>query len=164
MTEMIAPPRPARRPGARSDDSYDDVVEMFQVLNQLPAESHEYRQQRERIVARCLPLADHVASHFARRGEGLEDLTQVARVGLMNAVNRFDPTKGPSFIGFAVPTMMGEVRRYFRDFSWGMRVPRRLRELHVQIGRTTAELAQKLGRAPTATELSQQLEVPREEV
>jgi RNA polymerase sigma-B factor len=164
MTEMIAPPRPARRAGARSDDSYDDVVEMFQVLNQLPAESHEYRRQRERIVARCLPLADHVASHFARRGEGLEDLTQVARVGLMNAVNRFDPTKGPSFIGFAVPTMMGEVRRYFRDFSWGMRVPRRLRELHVQIGRTTSELTQKLGRAPTASELAEALGVPHEEI
>ena len=82
----------------------------------------------------------------------------------MNAINRFDPAKGPSFIGFAVPTMMGEVRRYFRDHSWGMRVPRRLRELHVQIGRTTADLAQKLGRAPTASELSAVLGVPREEI
>ena len=148
----------------RSDDSYDDVVEMFAALRQMPAESHEYSRQRERIVARCLPLADHVASHFARRGEGLDDLTQVARLGLMNAVNRFDPDKGPSFIGFAVPTMMGEVRRYFRDYSWGMRVPRRLRELHVQISRTTSDLAQKLGRAPTAGELSQVLEVPHEEI
>jgi RNA polymerase sigma-B factor len=164
MTDMVAPSRPARSAGAKSDDSYDDVVDMFVALRQMPAESHEYGRQRERIIARCLPLADHVASHFGRRGESLEDLTQVARLGLMNAVNRFDPSKGPSFIGFAVPTMMGEVRRYFRDFSWGMRVPRRLRELHVQIGRSTAELAQKLGRAPTATELSQQLEVPREEV
>jgi RNA polymerase sigma-B factor len=137
---------------------------MFVVLRQLPAESHEYGRQRERIVARCLPLADHVASHFARRGEGIEDLTQVARLGLMNAINRFDPDKGPSFIGFAVPTMMGEVRRYFRDYSWGMRVPRRLRELHVQISRATGDLAQKLGRAPTAGELAQILEVPREEI
>ena len=109
-------------------------------------------------------MADHVASHFARRGEGLDDLTQVARIGLMNAINRFDPDKGPSFIGFAVPTMMGEVRRYFRDHSWGIRVPRRLRELHVQISRTTSDLAQKLGRAPTAGELSRVLEVPREEI
>ena len=82
----------------------------------------------------------------------------------MNAINRFDPAKGPSFIGFAVPTMMGEVRRYFRDYSWGMRVPRRLRELHVQISRTTADLSQRLGRAPTAGELSQVLEVPHEEI
>lgn len=137
---------------------------MFVLLRRLPPESDDYARQRDDIVSRCLPLADHVASHFARRGESLEDLTQVARLGLMNAINRFDPDKGPSFIGFAVPTMMGEVRRYFRDYSWGMRVPRRLRELHVQISRTTSDLAQRLGRAPTAGELAQVLEVPREEI
>ncbi|SPM36788.1 DNA-directed RNA polymerase specialized sigma subunit [Mycobacterium rhizamassiliense] len=168
MTDVLVPPRPATRPAPpakrRSDDSYDDVVEMFLVLSTLPAESHEYRRQRERIVKRCLPLADHVARHFGRRGEGLEDLTQVARLGLMNAINRFDPDKGPSFIGFAIPTMMGEVRRYFRDFSWSMRVPRRLRELHVQISRATADLSQRLGRAPTASELSKELGVPHEEI
>ena len=161
MTDVMTSPRSA---GTQPDDSYDDVVDMFVALRQMPAESYEYRRQRERIVARCLPLADHVASHFSRRGESLDDLTQVARLGLMNAINRFDPGKGPSFIGFAVPTMMGEVRRYFRDHSWGMRVPRRLRELHVQISRTTSDLAQKLGRAPTAGELSRVLEVPREEI
>ena len=164
MTEVIAPPRPARSAGAQSEDSYDDVVDMFLALRQMPAESREYGRQRECIVARCLPLADHVARHFGGRGESLEDLTQVARLGLMNAISRFDPAKGPSFIGFAIPTMMGEVRRYFRDHSWGMRVPRRLRELHVQLGRTTADLTQKLGRAPTASELSQVLGVPHEEV
>src|ERR1700722_10581440 len=105
MTDTIAASRPPRPAARRSDDSYDDVVDMFAALRQMPAESHEYRLQRERIVARCLPLADHVARHFGRRGESVEDLTQVARVGLMNAVNRFDPAKGPSFIGFAVPTM-----------------------------------------------------------
>lgn len=164
MTDVIAATRPAPAVSTQTDDSYDDVVEMFVALREMPAESHEYRRQRELIVSRCLPLADHVASHFARRGEGLDDLIQVARLGLMNAVNRFDPAKGPSFIGFAVPTMMGEVRRYFRDYSWGMRVPRRLRELHVQISRTTGDLAQKLGRAPTAGELSKVLDVPREEI
>jgi RNA polymerase sigma-B factor len=164
MTDIAIQPRPARPAGKQSDDSYDDIVEMFVALRQMPAESHEYCRQRERIVARCLALADHVASHFARRGEGLDDLTQVARLGLMNAINRFDPAKGPSFIGFAVPTMMGEVRRYFRDHSWGMRVPRRLRELHVQITRSTGELAQQPGRAPTAGELAKVLGVPREEI
>ena len=164
MTEVLARPRPARAASKRNDDSYDDVIEMFLALNALPPESHEYRRQRERIVNRCLPLADHVARHFGRRGEGLDDLTQVARLGLMNAINRFDPAKGPSFIGFAIPTMMGEVRRHFRDYSWAMRVPRRLRELHVQISRATADLVQKLGRAPTARELSQELGVAHEEV
>src|ERR1700761_6339903 len=164
MTEVLAPERPTRPSRAKSDDSYDDVVDMFVALAAMPAESHEYRRQRERIVKRCLPLADHVARHFGRRGEGLDDLTQVARLGLMNAINRFDPDKGPSFIGFAIPTMMVEVRRYFRDYSWSMRVPRRLRELHVQIGRATSDLAQRLGRAPTATELSEELGVTREEI
>lgn len=164
MTEALAPPRPTRPATTRRDDSYDDVVDMFLALNAMPAESHEYYRQRECIVSRCLPLADHVARHFARRGEGLDDLTQVARLGLMNAINRFDPEKGPSFIGFAIPTMMGEVRRHFRDYSWGMRVPRRLRELHVQIIRTTADLVQKLGRAPTARELSEELGVAHDEV
>lgn len=164
MTDVLAPSRPARSSGGHSDDSYDDVLEMFRVLSAMPAESHEYRRQRECIVTRCLPLADHVARHFGRRGEGLEDLTQVARLGLMNAINRFDPAKGHSFIGFAIPTMMGEVRRYFRDYSWSMRVPRRLRELHVQISRATADLAQKLGRAPTASELARELGVPHEEI
>nr|BBX76941.1 alternative sigma factor SigF [Mycobacterium florentinum] len=164
MTEALAPPRPMRPASTHKDDSYDDVVDMFLTLSTMPAESHEYRRQRECIVSRCLPLADHVARHFARRGEGLDDLTQVARLGLMNAINRFDPEKGPSFIGFAIPTMMGEVRRHFRDYSWGMRVPRRLRELHVQIIRATADLAQKLGRAPTARELSQELGVRHDEI
>jgi RNA polymerase sigma-B factor len=164
MTSAVKTPRPTRSAGNKTDDSYDDVVEMFAELSQMPAESHEYARQRERIVERCLPLADHVARHFGRRGESLEDLTQVARVGLMNAINRFDASKGPSFIGFAIPTMMGEVRRYFRDFSWGMRVPRRLRELHVQISGATGELAQRLGRAPTASELSRELGVSREEI
>jgi RNA polymerase sigma-B factor len=164
MTGVIAPPHTARSPGVQSDDSYADVVDMFLALAQMPAESHEYRRQRECIVARCLPLAHHVARHFGRRGESLDDLIQVARLGLMNAINRFDPAKGPSFIGFAIPTMMGEVRRYFRDYSWGMRVPRRLRELHIQISRTTADLVQTLGRAPTASELSHALGVSREEI
>ncbi|MDT5258753.1 MAG: polymerase sigma-B factor [Mycobacterium sp.] len=164
MTDVATPPRSTRQASTQWDDSYGDVVEMFVALREMPAESHEYSRQRELIVDRCLPLADHVASHFARRGEGLDDLTQVARLGLMNAINRFDPAKGPSFIGFAIPTMMGEVRRYFRDYSWGMRVPRRLRELHVQISCTTSDLAQKLGRAPTAGELSKVLEVPREQI
>jgi len=165
MTGVIAPVQPARSAEPTSSgDSYDDVVDMFRALHKMPAESREYGRQRERIVVRCLPLADHVARRFARRGENLDDLIQVARLGLMNAINRFDPTKGPSFIGFAVPTMMGEVRRHFRDYTWSMRVPRRLRELHVQIGKATPGLTQKLGRAPTAGELSEVLGVSHEEV
>jgi RNA polymerase sigma-B factor len=145
-------------------DEYHDVVDMFVVLKSLPPDSREFTRQRERIVTRCLQLADHVARHYDRRGENLEDLTQVARIGLMNAVNRFDPAKSSSFLGFAVPTMMGEVRRHFRDHGWSMHVPRRIRDRHGQITKATAQLTHDLGRAPTATELSELLDLDREEV
>jgi RNA polymerase sigma-B factor len=145
-------------------DNYDDVTEMLVALHTMAVGSREHAQQRERIFARCLPLADNVAKHFVRRGVPVDDITQIARLGLVNAVNRFDPAKGAHFVGFAVPTMMGEVRRYFRDHCWGLRVPRRLRELHVQIGKATTPLTQRLGRSPTASELAEVLEVPRDEI
>ena len=85
-------------------------------------------------------------------------------MGLMNAINRFDPAKGPSFIGFAVPTMMGEVRRHFRDHTWSMRVPTAVARTSRQIGKATPALIQQLGRAPTASEISEMLGISREEV
>ncbi|WP_234938635.1 RNA polymerase sigma factor SigF [Mycolicibacterium lutetiense] len=137
---------------------------MFRELSGLSEESSDYERQRERIVQRCLPLADHIARRFDGRGEPREDLVQVARVGLVNAVNRFDVEAGSDFVSFAVPTIMGEVRRHFRDNSWSVKVPRRLKELHLRLGAATAELSQRLGRAPTASELSVELEMDREEV
>ena len=158
--EVVAPVEVA----PQHTDEYHDVVDMFVVLKSLPAESREFARQRERIVTRCLHLADNVARHYDRRGENLEDLIQVARIGLMNAVNRFDPEKSSSFLGFAVPTMMGEVRRHFRDHGWSMHVPRRIRDRHGQITKATAHLTQELGRAPSASELSELLSLDREEV
>jgi RNA polymerase sigma-B factor len=143
---------------------YADVRDMFRELSGLSEESSDYERQRERIVQRCLPLADHIARRFDGRGEPREDLVQVARVGLVNAVNRFDVEAGSDFVSFAVPTIMGEVRRHFRDNSWSVKVPRRLKELHLRLGAATAELSQRLGRAPTASELAAELEMDREEV
>lgn len=137
---------------------------MFRELGGLPEDSPAYERQRERIVERCLPLADHIARRFDGRGEPREDLIQVARVGLVNAVNRFDVDAGSDFVSFAVPTIMGEVRRHFRDNSWSVKVPRRLKELHLRLGAATAELSQRLGRAPTASELAEELDMDREEV
>ncbi len=151
------------KPSGPADD-YSDVPNMFVALGGLPPGSTAYDRGREQIVTRCLPLADNVARHFDRRGVDLEDLIQVARVGLMNAVNRFDPEKGSSFLGFAVPTMMGEVRRHFRDHGWSIHVPRAIRDRHAQIARATVELTQALQRAPTATELAIELGINREEV
>ncbi|OBB84499.1 RNA polymerase subunit sigma [Mycolicibacterium peregrinum] len=143
---------------------YADVRDMFRELSGLSEDSPARERQRERIVERCLPLADHIARRFDGRGEPREDLVQVARVGLVNAVNRFDVEAGSDFVSFAVPTIMGEVRRHFRDNSWSVKVPRRLKELHLRLGTATAELSQRLGRAPTASELAEELDMDREEV
>ena len=89
---------------------YADVSDMLRHLATLDATSVQYRRQRDAIIERCLPLADHIARRFANRGEPFEDLVQVARVGLVNAVNRFDTDNGAEFLAFAVPTIMGEVR------------------------------------------------------
>jgi RNA polymerase sigma-B factor len=157
-------PQPARGSSSRSSSEYADVPDMFRDLRGVPADSAEFQRLRDRIVERCLPLADHIARRFDGRGEARDDLVQVARVGLVNAVIRFDIDNGSDFVSYAVPTILGEVRRHFRDNSWSVKVPRRLKELHLRLGAATAELSQRLGRAPTATELAAELEVDREEV
>ncbi|MCV7435274.1 RNA polymerase sigma factor SigF [Mycolicibacterium bacteremicum] len=146
------------------NSEYADVIEMFRVLGELRDGSAEHERQRERIVTRCLPLADHIARRFEGRGEARDDLVQVARVGLVNAVNRFDVEAGSDFASYAVPTIMGEVRRHFRDNGWSVKVPRRLKELHLRLGAATAEMSQRLGRAPTPSELAAELDMDRDEV
>ena len=148
----------------QSPDEYADVVTMVAVLRQLPPDSDAYARQLERIVLRCCPLADRVARHFDRRGENLEDLIQVARVGLLQAVNRFDPARGSRFVAFALPTMMGELRRYFRDYGWKVHVPRRIRDRQHDIACATAYLTSDLRRAPSIEELAAELEIDREQV
>jgi RNA polymerase sigma-B factor len=137
---------------------------MFLELGELTEGSPEFMRQRDDIVERCLPLADHIARRFDGRGEPRDDLVQVARVGLVNAVIRFDVETGSDFVSFAVPTIMGEVRRHFRDNSWSLKVPRRLKELHLRLGAANAEMSQRLGRAPTPTELAAELEMDRDEI
>ncbi|CAN5186245.1 hypothetical protein BH09ACT9_BH09ACT9_22270 [soil metagenome] len=119
---------------------------------------------RTALITRCLPLAEHIARRFDGRGEAHDDLVQVARLGLVNAVDRFDSTRGSDFVSFAVPTVMGEVRRHFRDTGWALRVPRRMKELHFQLGQAISELSQQLGHAPTVDELAETLGIEREEV
>jgi RNA polymerase sigma-B factor len=149
---------------ARSNSEYADVLDMFRLLREIPEDTPKFQRQRDSIVERCLPLADHIARRFDGRGEARDDLVQVARVGLVNAVIRFNVDAGSDFVSFAVPTIMGEVRRHFRDNSWSVKVPRRLKELHLQLGAATAELSQRLGRAPTPTELAELLGMDRAEV
>ncbi|MGZ5393301.1 MAG: SigB/SigF/SigG family RNA polymerase sigma factor [Mycobacterium sp.] len=143
---------------------YADVTGMFEHLKTLNEQSSEYRRQRDAIIERCLPLANHIARRFSSRGEPFEDLVQVARLGLVQAVKRFDPDNGADFLAFAVPTMMGEVRRYFRDHGWAVKVPRRMKDLGLQLNRARDELSQRLGRAPTASEIASHLGLEHEEV
>jgi RNA polymerase sigma-B factor len=136
---------------------------MFRHLKTLDEGSSAHRQRLAAICEYCLPLADHIAGRYRNRGEPHEDLVQAARVGLVKAVNRFDVDNGADFLSFAVPTMMGEVRRHFRDCAWAVKVPRNVKDLQLQVNRTTAELVQGLGRAPTATEIAEHLGIDREQ-
>ncbi len=146
------------------DPDTSTLHDAFVALHRLPEGSSERERVRTRIIEQCLPIAERIARRYDRRGETHDDLVQVARVGLINAVNRFDPTAGPEFLSYAIPTMMGEVKRYFRDCSWSVNVPRRLKDLYPALGPLTAELTQRLGRAPTAGELAAALGVDPEEV
>ncbi|MBW0271991.1 RNA polymerase subunit sigma [Nocardia sp. MH4] len=143
---------------------YDDVSVLFERLAATTPGSVEHAVARDALINRCIPLADHIARKFSGRGEPFDDLSQVARVGLVHAVDRFDLSRGSNFLSFAVPTIMGEVRRYFRDNTWAMRVPRRVKETHLRIGAAVDQLSQRLGRSPTAKEIAAELEVDPDEV
>ena len=119
---------------------------------------------RDQLVRLHLPLVEHCARRFANRGEPLDDLVQVGTIGLIKAVDRFDTARGVEFSTYATPTIIGEIKRYFRDKGWAIRVPRRLQELRMAIGSVTGDLAQQLGRSPTPREIAERLGLGVEEV
>jgi len=123
-----------------------------------------HQELRDQLVQGYLPVAEHIALRFAHRGEPLDDLTQVASLGLLFAVDRFRPEFGRDFLAFAIPTIQGEVRRHFRDRSWSMRVPRRLKDLHVSIRAAVGELSQRLNHSPRPSEIAALLGISVEEV
>ena len=137
---------------------------MFIELRKLPDGSPERAELRNQLVRMHLPLVEHLARRFRNRGEPLDDLTQVATIGLIKSVDRFDPDRGVEFSTYATPTVVGEIKRHFRDKGWAIRVPRRLQELRMQIGASTAELTQALGRSPTPRELAEALGCSVEEI
>jgi RNA polymerase sigma-B factor len=109
---------------------------------------------REQALVESMPLVRALASRYAGRGEPLEDLVQVGSIGLIKAVDRFDVDRGVDFASYAVPTIVGEIRRHFRDKAWAMHVPRRLKELSLRLSRTLDQLTTELGRSPTIAELA----------
>ncbi len=151
-------------PPAREVNEYSQVTDLFQRLAEIPADTPDYEQLRIEIITTCLPLAHHIARRYRGRGQSHEDLVQVASVGLVSAVNRFDLAKGKDFLSFAVPTMMGEVRKHFRDRGWDVRVPRSLQENNLALKKARASLTQTLGREPTVPELAADLGVEPAEI
>ena len=119
---------------------------------------------RDSLVHLHLPLVEHCARRFRNRGEPFEDLVQVGTIGLIKSIDRFDTDRGVEFSTYATPTIIGEIKRYFRDKGWAIRVPRRLQELRMQISSATAELTQKLGRSPTPRELAEEIGCTVEEI
>src|SRR5689334_18987778 len=129
-------------------------AELFARLQDESAPDEARDEAREGLVHLHLPLVEHCARRFRNRGEPLEDLVQVGTIGLIKSVDRFDTDRGVEFSTYATPTIIGEIKRYFRDKGWAIRVPRRLQELRMQIGTASAELTQSLGRSPTPRELA----------
>ncbi|MER5934275.1 RNA polymerase sigma factor SigF [Streptomyces sp. NPDC002054] len=146
---------PRDRSGARA---------LFLQLRELPEGSPQRAELRNRLVRMHLPLVEHLARRFRNRGEPLDDLTQVATIGLIKSVDRFDPDRGVEFSTYATPTVVGEIKRHFRDKGWAVRVPRRLQELRLSLTTATAELSQQHGRSPTVHELAERLGISEEEV
>lgn len=137
---------------------------MFLRLAELPADDPRRSRLREELVEAHLPLVEYLARRFRNRGQPLDDLVQVATIGLIKSVDRFDLERGVEFSTYATPTIVGEIKRHFRDKGWAIRVPRRLQELKLSLTKATSELAQSNGRSPTVAELAGHLELTEEEI
>jgi RNA polymerase sigma-B factor len=137
---------------------------LFQRLEVLEEGTHEYSYVRNTLVELNLALVKFAASRFRSRSEPMEDIIQVGTIGLIKAIDRFELSRGVEFPTFAMPTIVGEIKRFFRDTSWSVRVPRRLQELRLDLAKAGDELAQKLDRAPTVAELAEKLQISEEEV
>ncbi|CAA9223131.1 MAG: RNA polymerase sigma factor SigB [uncultured Acidimicrobiales bacterium] len=119
---------------------------------------------RDQLIEAHIGLAEYLARRFANRGEPLDDLVQVASLGLVKAVERFDPARGLEFTTFATPTIVGELKRHFRDKGWAVRVPRRVQELHLRITRVIDDLSNELGRSPNVDEIALRAGTTEDEV
>ncbi|GAA0798183.1 RNA polymerase sigma factor [Spirilliplanes yamanashiensis] len=150
-------------------DSYRDAEELqadelMQQLATLPAGTPGRERLRARAIEAWVPMANRLARRFSGRGEPSDDLQQTAMVGLIKAVDRYDADRGIDFAAYAIPTIIGEIKRHFRDRTWSVRVPRRLQELRLAINDANNVLTHTLGRAPTVADIAAHLGVTEEEV
>ena len=142
----------------------DSAMQMLATMATLPKHHPSRAGLRDQVIESWLPLAQHLANRFAGRGEPIDDLVQTATVGLIKAVDKFDPERGVEFAAYAIPTIIGEIKRHFRDRTWDIRVPRRLQELRLSLSEATSTLLQTLGRSPTVKDLAHHLGTTEEEV
>jgi RNA polymerase sigma-B factor len=140
------------------------ATELLAVLTNMPLDHPGRARARERAIEAWLPLARHLARRYAGRGEPTDDLVQTASLGLVKAIDRFDADRGIEFAGFAIPTIVGEIKRHFRDHTWSVRVPRRLQESRLAITTANAALSHTLGRSPTVADIATHLGVSEEDV
>jgi RNA polymerase sigma-B factor len=145
-----------KSPGEGSAGDPSEVLELFARLPDADA--------REALVHRFLPLAEYFARRFAGRGESTEDLNQVASLGLLHAIDRFDSERGVQFSTYAAATIVGEIKRHFRDKGWAIRVPRNLQESALRVNKLLSQLWQELGRSPTVAEIAARADLNQEEV
>jgi RNA polymerase sigma-B factor len=133
-------------------------------LHALPADSPRRRTLRDQLVEAHMPLVVYLARRFSGRNEPMNDLVQVGSIGLLKAIDRFDPERGLEFSTYATPTILGEIKRHFRDTGWLIHVPRRAQELQTTLNTARADLSQELGRAPTVAELAERIQVDEDAV
>jgi RNA polymerase sigma-B factor len=163
VTQAVAAAEEAPRSSRLAVDR-ERTRELFIELQSAPDGDPRKQRARDSLVEQHLPLVEHLARRFRNRGEPYDDLVQVATIGLIKSVDRFDLERGVEFSTYATPTIVGEIKRHFRDKGWAVRVPRRLQELRLSLASATSELSQKQGRAPTVAELAAHMKISDEEV
>lgn len=166
--QAVERPGSARVTGSVKEPAHlraaDNTEELLREMAAL-APGHPSRAAlRARAIEAWLPLARRLAARYSGRGEPMDDLVQTAAVGLIKAVDRFDPVRGTPFLGYVIPTVLGEIKRHFRDRAWAVRVPRRFQELRLEISASSSELTQRLQRSPTTADIAAHLQIAEESV
>ncbi len=152
-------PRPSKKPGRRLVWDKQRTRELFAHYRE-----HGDEESRDELITMYLNLVKYLASRFRNRGEPIDDLIQVGTIGLIKAIDRFDTSRDVEFTTYATPTIVGELKRYFRDKGWAIKVPRRLQELSFRVNQAVDQLTQQIQRSPTILEIAEYLGVTPEEV
>ncbi|WP_219420110.1 SigB/SigF/SigG family RNA polymerase sigma factor [Pseudonocardia nigra] len=164
----VAHELPVLAPGdatsGRGQDGYDHLDPLLEEFAGLEQNDPRRLVLRDQLVSGFLPVVEHIARRYRGRGEPVADLEQVGMIGLLNALDRFEPERGVNFLGYLIPIVTGEIRRYFRDRTWSMRVPRRLKDLQGPIREAVASLSHEHRRAPRPSEIADRLGIDTEDV